>query len=173
MFNNLTYKQKFMVVVGLFILLFLACYKKTFKHTIVAKEELALVEKKLSNVDNTNSNLFRLKNDIKILDNLIGGNTTNPEKVQQELLSFISDLGINITAIEDVHIYEDDKFIIYSNQIQLEGNYKELINTLYAIEKQFKNSRIASANFFSKKNYRTNKSNLYLKLILQNYAGKK
>lgn len=173
MFNNLTHKKKFIAVVGVFLLLALACYKKTFKHTIAAKKELVNIEKKLANTESINSQLLGLKNDIKILDNIIGGHTSNPEKVQRELLHFISDLDINITTIEDVHVYKDDKFIIYTNQVELEGSYKALINALYLIEKQFKNSTIASVNLYSKKNYKTNKNSLFLKLILQNYAGKK
>ncbi|WP_299883436.1 hypothetical protein [uncultured Lacinutrix sp.] len=173
MFNNLTYKQKFIAALALFLLLVMASYKKTFKHVIEAKKELANVESKLLNSENIHSELYAIKNDIRVLDNIIGGHTDNPEDVQRKLLNFIANIDINIVEIGDVHEFQDDKYLIYTNQIELEGSYNDLINALYTIEKDFKDSRVASVKIYSKKDYRTNTNKLYLKLILQNYAGKK
>lgn len=174
-FKNLTYKQKFIAVLVGFILLFMASYKKTFKHTIQAKKELSLVEKKLSNNENSLSALYNLKNEISNLNKTIGGQTKNPEQVQQKLLDFISrnDHDVNIVSIEDVHLFSDNEFLIYTNQIELEGTYSSLINVLYEIEKEFRNSRVASVQLYSKKNYRTNTKNLFLKIIFQNYENTK
>ena len=175
MFKNLTYKQKFFAVIGAFILLFMASYKKTYKHTLTAKKELSLVEKKISSDENLLNELYYLKNEIGGLERTIGGQTKNAEHVQQELLDFISknEFIVNIVSIEDVHLFSDNEFLIYSNQIALEGHYKDLITTLYEIEKNFKNSRVVSTNIYSKKNYRTKSKTLYLKIILQNYENAK
>ncbi|WP_346882336.1 hypothetical protein [uncultured Algibacter sp.] len=175
MFKNLTYKQKFFAVIGGFVILFLASYKKTFKHVLSASHELNLVEKKLSNNQNAINELIYLKNEIVNLEKTIGGQTQNPEHIQQELLDFISknSLGVNIVSIEDVHLFSDNGFLIYTNQIELEGRYSNLVEILYDIEKKVKNSRVVSANIYSKKNYRTKTKTLYLKIILQNYENSK
>ncbi|TGV01063.1 hypothetical protein [Flavivirga rizhaonensis] len=153
----------------------MASYKKTFKHTLAAKKELNQVKQKLASTDNSFNNLYALKNDIKALDKLIGGRSLSPIHVQQKILDFISkkDITLNIVSIEDVHIYRDEEFLIYSNQIELEGSYEALIKLLYEIEKNFKDSRVVSSEFYSKKNYRTNKQTLFLKIILQNYEKAK
>ncbi|NMH85968.1 hypothetical protein [Flavivirga algicola] len=175
MFKNLTYKRKFFLVLIGFVLLFLASYKKTFKHTLAAKKELNHVRQKLANTNNSFNNLYALKNDIKTLDKLIGGRSLNPVHVQQKILDFISktDPTINIVSIEDVHIFSGKEFLIYSNQIELEGAYESLVKLLYETEKKFKDSRVVSSEFYSKKNYRTNKETLFLKIILQNYEKAK
>lgn len=153
----------------------MASYKKTFKHTLLAKEELNRVEENLSNNESLLINLSYLKDEINHLNKIIGGQTNNPQLVQQSLLDFVSqkEAAIDIVSIEDVHLFSDNDFLIYSNQIQLEGNYTDLIHTLYEIEKNFKDSRVANAHFFSKKNYRTNSKKLFLKIILQNYENLK
>ncbi|MDO5981439.1 hypothetical protein [Flavivirga spongiicola] len=153
----------------------MASYKKTFKHTLAAKKELNHVKQKLANTDHSFNSLYTLKNDIKVLDKLIGGRSLNPIHVQQKILDFISktDLIINIVSIEDVHVFADKEFLIYSNQIEIEGTYEALIKLLYETEKNFKDSRVVSSEFYSKKNYRTNKQTLYLKIILQNYEKAK
>jgi hypothetical protein len=153
----------------------MASYKKTFKHTLSAGKELGFVKEKLLNNENSLQDLNNLKNEISNLDKTIGGQTSNPELVQQKLLDFISksNYNVNIVSIEDVHLFSDNEFLIYSNQIELEGTYNNLVSILYEIEKHFKNSRVVSTQLYSKKNYRTNSKNLYLKIILQNYENTK
>ncbi|WP_308993690.1 hypothetical protein QLS71_007940 [Mariniflexile litorale] len=153
----------------------MASYKKTFKHTLSARKELNSVNEKLFNNENSLEDLYNLNNDISNLNKTIGGQTSNPEVVQQKLLDFISknNYNVNIVSIEDVHLFSDNEFLIYSNQIELEGTFSNLINILYEIEKHFKNSRVVSTQLYSKKNYRTNTKNLFLKIILQNYENTK
>ena len=140
-----------------------------------AKKQLNLVKEKLATVDDSYNRLGVLNNEISGLDYLIGGQTKKPENVQHEILDFISSdsLEVNIVSIADVHLYKSDEFLIYSNEIELSGSYENLVNTLYNIETNFKNSRVMSSQFYSKKNYKTNKQNLFLKIILQNYEKAK
>lgn len=175
MFENLSYKHKFFAVLIGFLILFLASYKKTFKHTIAAKKELSLTEEKLLNTDNLYNDLYKVKNEITALDNLIGGHSLKPEYVQQQILDFVSntEIDINIVTIDDVHLYTDYEFLVYTNQIEFQGTYENLIHLLYDIEKNFKNSSVVSAKFHSKQNYVTKKRNLFLKIILQNYEKTK
>ena len=175
MFNNLTYKQKCLAIIIGFVVLLLAAYKKTIRQAIAAKKQLNHVEQQLLNVDNSYNTLYSLKNEVKVLDNIIGGGNLNPELVQQSILDFITNKNVatNIVKIEDVHTFSDNDFKVYTNQIEVEGRFNTLVELLYTIEKEFKGSRITSSSIYSKKNYRTNRTKLYLKLILQNYEKNK
>ena len=163
MFKNLTYKKKFFVVLVGFVLLFMAAYKKTYKQTLAAKNKLNHVEQKLLNNENSLNDLYQLNNKIRELDKAIGGQTLNPERVQQKILDFISKhkFKVHVVSIEEAHIFSDNDFLIYSNQIELGGTYQDLIQALYEIEKSFKNSRVVSTQLYSKKNYRTNSKKLF------------
>jgi hypothetical protein len=169
--NSFTYKQKFFGMVIGFVILLLASYKKTYKHVFEAKSQLSLVNEKLQNGDNSYNEVFFLKNEIKSLDNIIGGQTKNPNEVQEMILDFISESSkdINISSIQDTHILNDSEFRIYTNVLTIEGSYFDLVPMLYNIEQEFMVSKVVSAKFFSIKNYRTNSKRLYLELIFQNY----
>ncbi|QXP58405.1 hypothetical protein [Olleya sp. HaHaR_3_96] len=173
MFREFTYKQKFFATVLIFVLLFFACYKKTFKHAIETQKELKTVESKLASTNNVNQELFYLNSQLDAIDNAIGSGSNNPEQVQKKLLSFIAKDKVNIISMEDVHVFKDSQFDIYTNQVVLEGTYEGLINAMYNIEKKFEESRIANANIYIKRDYKLNLEKLYLKLILQNYAKNK
>ncbi len=175
MFKNLTYKRKFFLTILGFVLLLMAAYKKTYKHTFTARKALNEVRQKLNNTEASANNLIALKNDIKSLDRLIGGHSLNPIHVQQKLLDFMAkkNLKVDIVSIENAHVFTDKEFLIYSNRIELEGSYEELVKLLYETEKKFSGSRVVSAKFYSKKNYKTRKQTLFLKIILQNYEKAK
>lgn len=173
--KNFSYKQKFFgVLLGLIILL-LASYKKTYKHVFEAKSQLSLLNDKLLNVDNIYNEIFMLENEISSLDKIIGGHSNEPEQVQRQILDFVSNskYDVNISSIGDTHIFEDREFKIYTNRIEIEGTYFDLMKLLYTIEKEFMSSKIMSAELFSVKNYRNNSKRLYLKLIFQNYEKNK
>lgn len=171
MFENLTYKQKFFGVIIGFVILLLAAYKKTLRHTLASKQQLNIVEQRLEGVNDAYNDLANLRENVKILDNIIGGNNSEPQLVQRQLLNFITkqNFKANIVGIKDVHKYRNDEFTIYTNQIEIQGSYNDLLNLLYMCEKNFKDSRILSAKFYTKKNYTTRKEKLYLNIILQNY----
>lgn len=174
MFNQLTYKQKFFAVILIFVLLGLATYKKTYKQLFSANTELRHVEQKLSTAQGSYDQVIYLKNELNYLDAIIGGNN-KAEDVQQQLLDFIikSNIEVNVITISDVHIFEENEFNIVTNQIELSGNYEDLVSLLYKIEKEFNNSRVSNIEFYSKKNYRTNTKKLFLKITLHNYEKNK
>lgn len=171
MFNNISYKKKFLFVIIGFVILLLAVYKKNFKDIFETRRQLNVIENKLNVVDGSYNQVLFLKNEIAQLNNLIGGQTKQPELVQQLLLDFITntDFDINIHKIEDTHLYNDEEFTVYTNIIEVEGNFNTLLKLLYKIEVDFKASKVVSSEFYTEKNYRTNSKKLFLKIILQNY----
>ena len=91
--------------------------------------------------------------------------------VQQEILDFVTHGGydVKIESVDEVHEASDNKFLIYSNQLTMEGTFEELLKVVYDFEKKFKYSRVVNINFFKKKDYRTRRTKLYAKIIFQNY----
>ena len=163
MFDNLTYKKKCMALLFITFVVLMACYKKTFKDMFAAKRQLSAVEEKLTNTSKSQNRLAILNREVFELDYLIGGQTNNPENVQYQILDFISNnsLKVNIVSIQDVHLFNSDEFLVYSNVLELSGTYEELVKMLYEVETLFTNSRVVSSQFYTQ--------NLFLKIILQNY----
>ena len=171
MSKSFTYKQKFFGIVLGFLILLMASYKKTYKHVFEAKSQLNLVDDKLKNVDDSYNEVYILKNEISSLDYAIGGQSNAPQNVQQMILDFISNSEheVDISSIKDTHILSDTEFKIYTNSLEVEGSYFDLLHLFYDIETNFNHSKIVSSKLYSVKNYRNNSKRLYLKLIFQNY----
>lgn len=171
MFKNLSYKQKFYSVIGCFLILVLAGYKKTYKQVFSAKKELNEVKNNLESASEAYGTIYNLKNDIVILDDVIGGHTSNPTQVQQMIFDFVSNSEplVNLVSLDDPHVYKNNEFVVYTNQVELEGSYKDLMQLLYSVERDFKSSRVVSNSLYTKRNYTNNTTKLYLKIILQNY----
>jgi len=171
MFNNISYKKRFYSIIILFVIVLLASYKKTYQHVFFAKKQLDVVEQKLQGVEDSNNQISILQNEISIVDNIIGGQTKDSEQVQHLILDFVSKSNnkINVYAIDDTHIYHDEEFTVYTNSIELQGDYVDLTKLLFEIENLFNYSKVISAQLYTIKDYRNNSKNLYLKLIFQNY----
>ena len=171
MFKNITYKKKFLFIIVGFVILLMAAYKKNFKSIFEIRSQLSNINKKLNTVDGSYQQIYFLKNEIAQLNDLIGGQTKDPELVQELILDFVtnSNFDINIHDIEDTHVFSDDEFTIYTNVLQIEGDYNTLLKLLHTIEKDFTASKVVSSEFYTEKNYRTSSKKLFLKLILQNY----
>lgn len=171
MFNKLSYKQKFFIVIGVFLILLFASYKKNFKRLYDSKKELNIINSKLKENKNLFNQLYLLENEVRIIDGIIGGETKEPRKIQQLVLDFVTNnqFKTNIVSISDTHFFSDEQFNIYTNQIEFEGEYEELIDMLYKIETSFNSSIILSSKIYRKKDFRNNIKKLYLKIILQNY----
>jgi hypothetical protein len=171
MFKTIPYKRKFIFIIIGFVILLLAAYKKNFKNIFEIRNQINHLDNKLNAVDGSYNQIFYLKNEIEQLNGLIGGQTKEPELVQQLILDFITNTGfkINIHDIEDPHIFNDNEFTIHTNVLDIEGEYNTLLELLYKIEKDFTASKMVSSEFYTEKNYRTNSKKLFLKLILQNY----
>jgi len=165
------YKQRFFFILFGAVILLLAIYKKNLKQLFAANEQINRIDKDLAKLDNSYDQIYYLNNEIKELNAIIGGQSERPQLVQQYILDFInkSSYNVNIFGIEDTHVVVDEDFKIYTNRIQIEGDFKTLLQLLFYTEKNFLSSKIISAQFFTKKNYTKNTKKLFLELILQNY----
>lgn len=174
MFKELSHKRKFILVVVVILLLFLAVYKKTYRPLFQIQNQLAQSEINANNGVNPQQTIFNLQNELFVLNKVIGG-TENHTLIQKQILEFItqhSSKSTSVYKISDTHKYSDvaKKITTYTNKVQLKGKYEDLLKLMYTIEKEFTASKIVSANFFSKKNYRTNRTELFLELYFQNYG---
>lgn len=174
MFKTITYKQKFYALILSFLMLLLASYKRKISKLLDVKSKIDKIDKNQKNIEESNFKILFIKNEIKNLDDVIGGSKTDPEDVQQKILDFITKKGFvnNLVSIENVHLNSKNEFLIYTNQIILESNYETLINTLYDIEKHFLHSRVISTKLYLKRKFNINNEKIYLKIIFQNYEKK-
>ncbi len=171
MLDKISHKRRFFLVVLVLVLLVFAVYKKTYQPIFNLKNELNASQQLVENTTQPFAKIENLKTELAVLDKVVG-NSENHALIQQKILDFITTHSFNVSVVNiaDSHIHKGNAFTIFTNKIVLKGNYKTLLKTIYTIEKEFKASKIVSTKFYSKKNYRTNKTELLLELYFQNYG---
>lgn len=171
MFKNIPYKKKVIYAAILTVLMLMASYKKNIKKVIRVNKQLS--ELKSNQLENRNftSDIHYLKQEIKVIEKYIGDVNVSPESIQQQIIKFISktSLQTEIVDIEGIHHASFNQFKVYTNQITISGDYKNLIALLHSVEKEFSSSKITSAHFFTKTDYRRNRNELFLNILFQNY----
>ena len=90
MFENLTYKQKFLAIIAISVLLGFTAYKRSFKLTIDAYNEYHELSEQLYEIKSSSSTVQELDTEIRFLDNLLGKENMESVLVQQEILNFVT-----------------------------------------------------------------------------------
>jgi hypothetical protein len=172
-FEQYTYKTKIKALVVVFCMLSFAAYKRSFSTLIDVVKENNELNKKVTTTDNQ-KNIKEISAEIAYLDKMIGKETNDKEKIQQDIISFVADNGkrVSIFELKSIHEFSDENHKIYTNQLDVTGNANDLLALSYAFEKYIDYSRLISLDFYTvKKN--NNPDALHLKMIFQNYENNK
>ena len=173
MFEQYSYKKKFLALMLVFVMLAITAYKRSFSALFqVIRENKELVNN-ITQLEQKAGNLEKLQKEVSSLDKIIGKEDMKPEEVQQQLVNFATNnANVSISDLQPIHIADDENYLISTNQIDVTGNINELLQLGYSFEKEFNVSRLTSLNFYTTK--KNNKAEqLHLKMIFQNYDNTK
>ncbi len=174
MFDQYSYKKKFLALGIIFIMLGITAYKRSFKTLFDVIGEYKSLSSKVETLKNKSQNKAFLNKEVAYLDRILGKEGITKEFVQQQIISFASQNSskVSINDLRPIHVFVDQNNTIITNQLDITGNVNQLINLGYDFEKKFEYSRIVSMNFYTTK--KDNKSEvLHLKMIFQNYENNK
>lgn len=173
MFDRFTYKQKNYGLLGVFILLAMASYKRSFSLTMNALTEVENQEKQMESTLHAQNDIETLQIQIAQLNKNIGKSDIKPDLVNQQILSEISEFStnnqVNLQSLEETHSFKTVDFTIYSNLIAVEGNFNGLMSLVYHMENKFEYARLINVEIFKEKDLSNKKEKLYGKLLFQHY----
>lgn len=174
MSGNLAYKKRLQLLgIGFVLVLFLV-YTLALKKTIVAAKDCSAKEEKLALSKQLEKKIGALRLQVAELDNIIGEMPDTSKKVMDLLLEnitgFCSENNCILKEIPGTHQAVDANFEIETNFITVQGDFKNLLNLVYLLEQKKKTGgRVASVNFYSKKDFNTKRTALYLTLTVQHF----
>lgn len=172
MFNQYSYKKKFVALVLVFIMLIITSYKRSFSVLYQVIKENKELTQNIDQLAVKENGYAKLEAEVANLDNVIGKEGMSSEEVQQQIVNFSNNANVSISDLQPIHIADDENYIISTNQIDVMGNANQLLQLGYSFEKDFHFSRLTSMNFYTtKKNNKVDK--LHLKMIFQNYDSTK
>lgn len=172
MFEQYSYKTKFLALLCIFGMLSAAAYKRSFKTLIEVVKENHTLSEKTADISRKSKDSEKLALHIANLDKALGKEGVTKERIQQGIVGFATanHPGVSIHDLQPIHLYAYENYNIISNQLDLTGNANNLLRLGYDFEKQFDASRITSMNFYTTK--KNNQSELlHLKIIFQNYEN--
>lgn len=174
MFEQYSYKKKFIVLILVFVMLSVTAYKRSFSTLFQTMQQYNTLSSKIEEVNKKANNSNSLIKDIAYLDKIMGKEGVAKEVIQQGIVSFASEKGegISIYEVQPIHVFLDENYTIITNQLDVTGGINQLLQLSYDFEKKFNDSRITNMNFYTNKN--NNKSDvLHLKMTFQNYENNK
>lgn len=172
MFDKYSYKIKFKVLLVLAVLLGIVAYKRSFSSLVAVVGEYRVLADKMEKIEQNVKGIDALTFELTSLNKVIGSGSVNKEKIQQDIINFIStrDVNISIFDLKSIHTFHDQNHVVYTNQLDVTGNLNKLLSLSYDFEKEFNLSRIVSMKFYTSK--KNNKPDvLHLKMIFQNYEN--
>lgn len=173
MFDKYTYKQKFIALLIVFIMLGITSYKRSFKGLFDVYSENKRLASLYDEMKNKSENLNLLTMQIANYDNYLGKQFLPEEIVQQEIVSFVAkEKGISINSLESIHSFEGETYFVYTNQLDVTGQMNDLLGLSYNFETKFDKSRVISTRLYTEKNNIKGKV-VHLKVLFQNYKLKK
>jgi hypothetical protein len=171
-FAQYSYKKKFYALLVVAVLLAGTAYKRSFSTLFKSVGEYSALSAKAKEIDAKKGNIALLERELAGLDMIIGRKNADREKVQQEIISFVttSKPAVDIFDLRPVHEFSSDRYHIYSYQVDLTGNFNSLIKLAYSFEKEFSYSKVVGLRFYNVKKS-NNPDVLHLKITFQNYES--
>lgn len=168
MFDNFSYGKKLVGLLILTVILAATAYKRSYHELISLVTEHQTLSSRSNDFYASEGNSDILMTELEFLDRALGESSIHIEEIQQGIVSFSNiHPNISIYKLNTVHIFENEKYKIVTNQIDVTGNLEQLLRLCYDFEKEFSLSRIVSLDFYTEKKNKLNV--LHLKLIFQNY----
>ena len=170
-FDKYSYKQKNFALIVLSVLLIAATYKRAFSVSIASSNYQEELELRLEKAENADVEIKVLQGEIVSLNRFLGEENNSIEKVQQNFLNFFAKKakGISVHQIDEVLNFKHPDFEINTHRIVIKGEYTEILQFMYAFEKEFRLAKIVSVQFEYKRFPTEENKHLYATIYIQNY----
>ncbi len=164
--------KNILLVVGLLLMFFIA-YRFGYSKTFSLRSEVTKLETQKLAYQSAPAQLAALTNKEKQLDEILQKNNVEGSSLQNNILTTLNTLSnlseFKIIAFEEPHIFTDEasQKTATTYNFTIQGNYKSLINVVYALEQKYSFGNLIHVDFEKKKNFRTRKSYLQCRVLLQ------
>jgi len=162
------------LLVGGFIILIFLCYKFAFANTLALKSEYATLTKEQKIFENTPKQIALLKKKEQYYDSLLTKYKIGGTSLQNNLLNTVTTFAkandLKVVDFLEPHIFSEKSLTINSYSFTVEGHFNTILQLIYTLEQRTKYGEVISVSYEKKKNYRTGKSYLQAKIVLQSFG---
>ena len=171
MLKNLTYKNKFRLLIAAMVVIGLIVFKISILKTIHIKKECNKISQQLNAVDNLPFQISSLKKKLDELDKQIGNNKDAKDNGRTMIINICGNYckknNIRLLKINEPVSRTADELKIITHELVFKASFKKLLHLLHELENTNLPAKIASATFEKQIDKRTKQESLNLKIYLQ------
>lgn len=173
MLEKYTFKQKFFALIVLGLFTAVVCIKRSFAITINRITAQREIQRQLSEKPELSAQLSAIKAAHQTIDNQSVSSIAAPQLIQNAIIDFIAqhNKALQLSQVGAIHQSENSFFTTYSNPITLQGDINTLLQITNAFEQDFNQAALISVSLYTQKNFKTQKDELFAKLLFQNFQG--
>ena len=170
MFKSLTYKQKFYYLITGSIVFMIFMYFIAIEPTLALKSNYLNLKAGISNAQNAAQKIKNLEDKLNSYSFLLkasGDGIGNHEKIHEFISTYCAKNHLSFIEYPKLHTYNDNNYMIETNEADAEGGYIKLLKLLSEIENKMDYGKVVSVHFQSKTNLKTKTKKLILKIYIQ------
>lgn len=169
-FKQLSFQQKnklLFIGIGLFAII---VYLFAIKITIVLYGEYTELKQQMAVANNAPQQIQKYQNQMANIQNILGKQNTDysHEALLAGITGFCQKHRLTLRDFPKPHLQEESDFSIYTNLLDVEGNFFDMLQLAYELEYQKKSGHIASVEFGWEKDRQTKRKFLNMIIYLQN-----
>lgn len=171
MLKKLNYKQKnILMLVAAFVVGYFA-YSRAITATLNLKNECAVLEEQSLQAESAADEIKLVQLELANINRMLGNGKKNLGDINRELVEFVtseaSKKSMLLKDFPEVHSFQGAQMNLYTQQCELQGNFKSIVELISDLEKEFATVNIASVRYYSKQDIKTKKNYLYAECFLQ------
>ncbi len=172
LFEGLTYRQKNYLLWGGSVVFALFTYWISISNTIDSWQTADRLETRLARADQAPRLIGQYRSRLRVLDKTLKAYEVDGLDNQEMILAFVSEFcqshKLTLRNFPQVTVAQEKDFEVYSQLIEVEGRYTDLLKLVYELEQVHPMGRIASVQYRKFKDTKTRKQVLTATIHLQN-----
>ncbi|MCH2197062.1 hypothetical protein [Kordia sp.] len=162
------------LLVGGFVILLFLCYKFAISNTFSLKAEHSKLLKEQKIFENTPKQIALLKKKEQYYDSLLTKYKIGGTSLQNNLLNTVTTFSKNhdlkVVDFLEPHVYREKSLTVNTYWFSVEGHFNNILQLIYTLEQRTKYGEVISVSYEKKKNYRTGRSYLQARIMLQSFG---
>ena len=167
-------KQKNIALIVGFIAILYICYLLAVSKTLEQEEQYNTLTKEVLLSKNAPKQLSLLKQKEVYYDSLLTKYQLDGSSIQNNLLKVINSYAdannLKVVSFLEPHVISQNDLSIKTYDFTLEGLYNDINKLIYQLEQQTKFGEIVNLHFEKKKNFKTGRYYLQVRVLLKSFG---
>ncbi len=167
MYSQLTYQQKNLALLVLAIMGILLIYMVNIRKTWAVYQSFRSTTARINQAATAGSDMSKYQSQLIVLKSS-SQQPYDRERLLEEVTGFCREKGLLIRSFPDAQRVVENGVSIITNELEVEGAYKDIVSLVYLVEQQKKLASVSTLSCFLHKDRTTRKTNLRGRVVLRN-----